>query len=435
MNNWNLPGRIIYQCFVSALLLILPVGNVLCQTDDTTGQTFEVTGESFKILDNKKDIYHSKNSKARQEMIEAAVFDAIDKGASRGMTSVIEHIQYSNSISHSFEDVFEDYLSSSLTKINIEWIRTSSYKFARDESDKNEKGRKWKCQVSGKVINLGTGNLRPSEEKPRGNNDYYITRKSFNIVHINAGAKDNISVGDKFLAYKYKGKKALTGINMKPKIMGLITIKSVSDSYSEGRVLKGTFSVREAHQAKKYNYKKFRSGLEYQLSGSYEQFNTSKIGDTEADIKSKTHALYYYYFSYISRVGFKLGAEVFDIDKNLNENSDNDTSAYAFSPKFNLNYSIGIIPDFLFIVPNASVGYLFFENEKDGIFNKADKSWDANVFFESDISVHVRLMNFDLIGGITYKYINDLPDLTNYYPHIGLAYNFVRYARKGLTGE
>jgi hypothetical protein len=131
--------------------------------------------------------------------------------------------------------------------------------------------------------------------------------------------------------------------------------------------------------------------------------------------------------------------EFFDVDKEIKtagaESHDVDTSAFVFLPKFNLNYSIGLVPDFLFLVPGASLGYLFIQNDKGDVFKKAKESWGANIVMEADLSVHLRLNCFDLVGGLTYKYINDYPELTNYYPHIGLCYNFVRYARKGLVEE
>jgi hypothetical protein len=396
-------------------------------------QTLEVTGVSIKMLDNKKDIYHKKNKKVRQEMINEAVFDAIDLGASKRVSEEVERYQFSNSVSQVFEEYFDDYLSSSLIKTNVEWTRTSDYKFARIE------GKNWKCEVTGHVRNLSDGDGGSASVKPKSGSEYYITRKSFNIVHINAGSDEGVEIGDKFLAFKYKRKKALTGINMKPKIVGLITVTSTEDSYSEGRILRGIYGVRESHQAKKYNFKKFRSGLEYQLAGSYEQVNTTEFGETESTVNSTTHSLFYYYYSYISRMGFKLGLEMMDIKKAYPATElypyETDSSAYVFNPKFNLNYSIGLIPDFLFVVPNASIGYLFFENGKEEIFDRVGKAWDADVVLEADISAHLRLRSFDLVGGITFKYINDYPELKNYYPHVGIAYNFVRYAKQGLAGE
>ncbi len=399
----------------------------------------KVAGESTMILNNKRDIYHEKNSTVRQKMIEKAVYDAIEQGTKQKISSIEEHMQYSNSVSHSFEDVFEDYLSSSLVQRNVEWVRTGNYKFVRVENEKGDKTRKWKCMVEGTVTNLDPNKLNPSTEKPRTGNDYYITRKSYNIVHINAGSDDNIQIGDKFVAFKYKGKKALTGINMKAKAMGLISITNVEGNYSEGRILRGIYGVKEAHQAKKYNFRKSRSGLEYKWGSSYEQINTTDIGDLESSLNTTSHSVYFYYFSYISRVGFKLGGSYYDINKKytIPNQSDYkvDSTAVAFSPEFNLNYSIGLVPDFIFLVPNASLGYLFFMDSKESILDKPDGAWDVNVMVEADMSVHLRLWSFDFIGGIAYKYINDYPELSNFYPHFGVAYNFVRYAKKALLAE
>jgi hypothetical protein len=51
----------------------------------------------------------------------------------------------------------------------------------------------------------------------------------------------------------------------------------------------------------------------------------------------------------------------------------------------------------------------------------------ANVVLEAEISAHLRLWRVELVGGVTYKFIYDLPHLTNYYPHVGISYNFIKY--------
>ncbi|MFP4471922.1 MAG: hypothetical protein ACLFPE_14665, partial [Bacteroidales bacterium] len=272
---------------------------IICATQISYAQkSVLVVGESRKTLNNNKDVYHKKNREIREKMIEEAIFDAIEKGANKRFKSIIEHVHYSNTVEKSFEEVYEDFLSSTCTEYDVEWRRTSSYKFARLE------GKLWKCEVEGEVRNITSSSTVPITKTPDRDLNYYITRKSFNIVHINAGKDKGVVAGDKFVAYRHKKKKTINGYNFVPKPVGLISIINSENRFSEGRIIKGIYGVKESQQAIKTNVKSYRLGLEYQFGGSYEQVNTTEYGEKESTINSKTHSLYFYYTSYVSRMGF-----------------------------------------------------------------------------------------------------------------------------------
>jgi|GEM_PF-4917360 len=408
-----------------ALICIIPVLSIY-------GQTI-VTGESNKILDNKKDIYHQKNKFAREKMIEEAVVDAIEKAAPETISITVGHNHFSSTDNQSFEEVFEEFVSKTLMEKHVEWQRTSSYKFARDETNK----KKWFCIVEGEIRNLDSQSTitETSEgDKTTSNSlNNFITRKSYNIVHLNAGIKRGVIRGDKFVAYRDKRKKTSFGENWIHKKKGLIVITETSDNFSVGRIVKGVFTTRESQQAAKVDFRTLRVGFEYQLSGSHEQVNEEldlfSSNDTTALVNSITHTIYFFHYGMQSRTGYKLGLEVFNC-KIDTTGSMNYTYTNCFVPKIHFNLGIGLIPDFLYIKPGVSIGYLFENNEnREELFGKPDNRWGADVVLEAGIAAHLQLWHFDLMGGITYKYINDLPNLTNYYPYVGLSYNLARYAK------
>ena len=397
------------------------------------GQTIYVTGHFTKRLENKKSIYHHKNKHAREEMIREAVLDAVGQ-APHEKISVIEDYRIKSSRSQSYEEIIEDFISQSLIEKHVEWRRTSSYQFARDSSD----NKTWICEVDGEI--------RSIKNKPYGSNqadikttanplNNFITRKRYNVAYLNAGETRGVEKGDKFITYRNKRVKNIGGSYWIPKKKGFIVITDVYDNFSIGRVVKGVFTTSESQQAAKIDFQTTRLGIEYRLSGSHEQiyrwYNPFGIEDTSALIDTYTHSLYFFQYGLVSHTGFKLGFEVYDTDTKL-ENSDSLISAYCFVPKIDFNFAFGLVPDFLYIQPSVALGYLFTdisEENRELHFGKPKKGWGADVVLESDISLHLRLWHFDIIGGVTYKYINDLPDLSNYYPHVGLSYNFVRYAR------
>ena len=107
----------------------------------------------------------------------------------------------------------------------------------------------------------------------------------------------------------------------------------------------------------------------------------------------------------IKRGGFKLGIEVFNsrIDTTGNNNY---SYANCFVPKINFHLGIGLVPDFLYLVPGVSIGYLIENNDnKEEFYGTPENRWGADIVLEAEISAHLRLWNFDLIGGGSYKYI------------------------------
>ena len=423
MNNHWLKGIILVCCLQLAAPVIL------------SGQIDFVTGRSAVEIGNNKSIYHNKNENIREKMIREAVWDAIKKGGYERI-SIVEDHSIKSSKSQTYEEVFEEFVSNSLIEKNVEWRRKSSFRFARDSSYK--KNKIWICEVDGEI--------RSIKNKPYGSNqadikttanplNNFITRKRYNVAYLNAGETRGVEKGDKFITYRNKRVKNIGGSYWIPKKKGFIVITDVYDNFSIGRVVKGVFTTSESQQAAKIDFQTIRLGLEYRLSGSHEQiyrwYNPFGIEDTSALIDTYTHTLYFFQYGLVSHTGFKLGFEVYDTDTKL-ENSDSLISAYCFVPKIDFNFAFGLVPDFLYIQPSVALGYLFTdisEENRELHFGKPKKGWGADVVLEADISIHLRLWHFDIIGGVSYKYINDLPDLTNYYPHVGLSYNFVRYAR------
>lgn len=405
------------------LLILLPVFS--------SGQKI-VTGETTEYLDNTKDIYHPKNRHYREQMIEAAVMDAIEKGSLEKISVTIDHTQINSSNSQSYEEVFEELVSKSLIEQHVEWRRTSSYMFDRDTENK----KKWICMVEGEIRSV-EGNYKPSETSNNSisnslNN--FITRKSYNIAYLNAGKNRDVKEGDKFVTYEKKRLKNVGGAYWIPKNKGYILVTHVYDRFSKGRIIKGFFSTHESQQAAKLEFKTKRIGFEYMLSSSQEQvsreYNIFNISDTLASLNTLTHTFYFFHYGLQSRTGFKLGFEIFDSKLNFDE-SDSTAKIMSYVPKIDLNFAIGLVPDFLYLQPSAAIGYLFTDDEeKETFFGSVDNPWGADVLFEADLSLHIRLSHLDIIGGVSYKYIHDLPDLENFYPHIGISYNLVRYPKE-----
>jgi hypothetical protein len=383
-----------------------------------------VTGQAVRYVNNRRDIYHPRNENKRKELILDAVKDAIERGASINVGHV-EIRNFNSTLEKSFEDVFDDFVSQNLQHYNVKWNRTSNYNFTLIEP------KTWKCEVNGEVSNVDLGNIEPI--LPRKIQSIYITRKSYNVVYLNSGTEDGVEAGDKFVVYRHKQKKAVTGYHTVPKQVGLITIKTPHKRFSEGRIIKGIYNVRESQLVKKADFRTSRFGLEYQLSGNNEQINSIGLIENNSTLNILSHSIFLSHYSYKSRTGFKFGLEVLDTEISRNEINE---SVYLFVPKFNWFFSIGLIPDILILSPGFSIGYMLSDkNEISDYLSLSKKNWGADIVVETGIGAHVRIKFVDLIGGINYKYANDYQELKGFYPFAGVKFNFVNYKSKKITDE
>lgn len=406
---------------ICLLLFTLPLTKLI-------GQDTQVTGEGIQMIKNRSDIYHPKNEEFRKELINLAVIDAIEKGGIINIKS-IDVSKIKSTKEKSFEDVYEDFLSVSLHQYNVEWQRKSNYIFTPIES---KNGKKWKCEVDGIIRNIepGFNDIVGTKDQSRITNKF-VTKKNYNIVFLNSGIDDTVKTGDKFVVYRQKRIKTVNGFHVVPQQVGLVMITMPYSGFSKGRILKGVYGVHESQLVKKSNFKTFRFGLEYQLSGSYEQINSTDYGLKSSSINTTSHSLFLSHYSYVSRTGFKFGLEFMDTEIS---NPERDTSTFIFIPKFNWNFSIGLVPDILYLNPEFSIGYLFGNfSDKSCFFTDPQNKWGSDVVLEAGLSAHIRFKFIDFIGGFNYKYINDYQELKNIYPYAGIMFNFVRYVPKDFS--
>jgi hypothetical protein len=310
--------------------------------------------------------------------------------------------------------------------------------FARDETNK----KKWTCTVEGiitPVKNNGTISEDPVDYKTTSNSlNNFITRKSYNVVYLNAGKNKDVKKGDKFIAYRVKQIKNNTGSYWEPKAKGFIVITHVRKKYSKGKIIKGVFFTHVSQQAAKQDFKTTRVGLEYRFSGNLEQLNKEwdplTLKDTTAETNSLVHTVYLFHYGMKTHRGFKLGLDIYDTETTLTgEEADSTAKATCFVPKVDFTYAFGLAPDFLYLQPAVSLGYFFTNSANKQLFYDPETSmWDFDIVMGVDVSLHLRLAQFDIIGGVSYKYFHDYPNLSNYYPHIGISYNLRRYASDGI---
>lgn len=378
-----------------------------------------VEGNSVRIIDNRKDIYHDKNELHRKILIKEAILEAIEKGADISVKNLISYNVESVSIDN-YEQHFDNFVSKTLQEYHVTWKRTSQFTFSRDQKKK----KKWYCRVTGEVTNK---NFDAVDFDENGNSTingtnsnttaYYITRKSFGKVHINAGFKDGIRQGNKLIAYKYINKKSLVGYNVIKKPKAHIYITEVGDDYALGEVVKGYYRQLKRNEVEYGIFKLNKGGLKYEIFLQEEKLNITSLGiNKEVSLDITGHAFSFTHWSYLSKWGFEIGGDFLGLKTS-------ELSDVAINVKLGAYRNIAILPELLYIQPKVHLGYMFVNLNED-LFDVTEE--DIPFTVEAKLGALLILYSMDFSAGMSYRYVNALGDLSNFYPYFGIGYNLYR---------
>jgi len=379
----------------------------------------QVVGNAVRIIDNRKDIYHDKNELHRKIMIKEAILDAIEKGADISVKNLISYNVESVSIDN-YEQHFDNFVSKTLQEYHVTWKRTSQFTFSRDSKHK----KKWYCQVTGEVMNV---DFEAADFDENGNSTingvnssstaFYITRKSFGKVHINAGFKDGIRQGNKLVAYKYINKKSLVGYNTIKKPKANIYITEVGDDYALGEVVKGYYRQLKRNEVEYGIFNLNKGGLKYELFLQEEKLNLTDLGISKTvSLDITGHAFSFTHWSYLSKWGVEVGGDFLGLKTS-------ELSDVAINLKLGAYRNITILPEFLFLQPKIHLGYMFVNLTED-LFDITGE--DRPITFEAKLGALLTLFSVDFSAGMSYRYVYAVDELSNFYPYFGIGYNLYR---------
>jgi len=309
-----------------------------------------VEGNSVRIIDNRKDIYHDKNELHRKILMKEALLEAVEKGADISVKNLTSYNVESVSIDN-YEQHFDNFVSKSLQEYHVTWKRTSQFTFSRD----NKKKKKWYCRVMGEVSNEdfvatdfdknGNSTINGAIENTTA---YYITRKSFGKVHINAGFKDGLRKGNKLIAYKYLKKKSLVGYNTIKKPKANIYITEVGDDYALGEVVKGYYRQLKRNEVEFGIFNLNKGGLKYELFIQEEKLNLTDLGISKTvSLDITGHAFSFTHWSYLSKWGVEVGGDFLSLKAS-------ELSDIAINLKIGAYRNITLLPDCSFCNPKST---------------------------------------------------------------------------------
>jgi len=377
-------------------------------------ERYAVEGEAVRYVKNRKDIYHPKNDLDRRLLIKQAIIDAIDRNAKITVSGLTQYnVKEVNT--DDYEENLDEFVSSTLQQYNVSWQRTSPYIFSRDPAKK----KKWHCKVKGTIGNLEVAPVDQEENliPELGYQSIFISRKSFDKVHLSAGANRGLRPGDKFVVRKYRNKQSLVGHNMLTKEKAQIYVTTVGEDFAVGKVVKGFFRPLLKEDVYRDDFPVIRSGIKYELYIHEEELGITKLGPDPTTIKVTSHYLSYFHWNFVNRFGFELGSDFMRIVRN------DGVTDVGFNPKVGAMYNLGIIPEVLYFSPKMYLGYAFFNNNEE-IFETNEAT--GNVTYEAKLGLTLRLFFLDFHGGMSYRYVLHNEKVTNFYPYFGIGVNLNR---------
>lgn len=395
-------GRWLATIIITACLMVTPKA--------TFSQiSAEVTGRDTIILDNSKGIHHESNLYAKSLLRQAAIYDAIQKGAGIRVTRKVFSSTDDNSELH-----FEQYVERVLEQYNVTWKLISEDYVALSK-------KKWVLAVTGTItsekpedIDFGTLNDQPGFEEV-----FVVIAKRFNKVTVNTRYEPGTRLG----VYKTIQRKTLAGYSKRIAVKGLLVVgdgNEADDQSSDARIVRGLFRVHQKNEVKPLNFNTNRSGFGYEYSADALPVTTDPSSYGKNFV---SHTAFLFLQSYITRFGGFLGYEVIQC-----YNITPGKIQYINAGYLGLDYNIGIVPGFLYLKPAFNLG-LVFDSEvlKDPYWGQPAGVWGTNIILNPRLMAVLRFQKLEFYGGISYKYANDLPALTNSFTTLGLRINLAKY--------
>jgi hypothetical protein len=137
----------------------------------------------------------------------------------------------------------------------------------------------------------------------------------------------------------------------------------------------------------------------------------------------EVHSLSFYTQSYYSRVGFNLGMELYECWSYRPGEI-----YYLGAPYLGFSYAIGLIPDLLYVQPAIAFWWILpSEILEDRYWGKPQGVWGFPLTVNSRLGGALRIKKLEITAGVAYRYANDYPTITSFYPWIGARLNFNRY--------
>jgi hypothetical protein len=378
-----------------------------------------VEGNAVRIIDNRKDIYHDKNEFQRKILIKEALIDAVEKGADISVKNLISYNVESVSIDN-YEQHFDNFVSKTLQEYHVTWKRTSQFSFSRDSKQK----KKWYCRVMGEVKNEvfvakkinedGTSTINGDNYNSTA---FYITRKSFGKVHINAGFKDGLREGNKLIVYKQVSKKSLAGYNNIKKSKAHVYVTEVNDGYAVGEVVKGYYRQLKRNEVEYGIFSLNKGTLRYELFLQEEKLNLTQFGiarPVSMDITG--HAFSFTHWDYLSKWGAEFGVDFLGLRTP-------EVNDIAINVKLGAYRNIAILPELLYLQPKIHLGYMF-ANLGEELFELTED--DVPFSVELKVGALLSLYSIDFSLGMSYRFVNVLGDFTNFYPYFGIGFSLYR---------
>lgn len=367
----------------------------------------EYEGSGMAILKNNKDIHHFKNDAIREQMKQAAIFDAIEKGASVQLEGGKKSILNSYSLNKG-ENISSEQISDIKEKYKIVWKRNSNFIF--EKLTKN----KWKVSVKGFVYNDTSAN--DNEETFTSSKTFIVQNRRFKKVEVNIAQKDLPSNEKHLIITKVKQRKNVSGdVNKIKQEKALLYITQQHENFAEAKIIEGFWNVSTRDVVEVGSFSTKRAGIEYNFYIDHTSLENAITKKSLTGVSVFNHAFSYFNENLISNFEFKLGYRLSML--NLGK-------SYTLMHSFfgGAGYHIGIIPEILYLVPGANIGITIKPDSeiKTERFFLPQTEKRYSIFLEPKLFLDIRIGIIDIVAGYLYLHLFDTKGVSGFYPTLGM---------------
>ena len=284
---------------------LLPLVIACCQVVVLSAQQILPTqGEATRAARNGHDIHHPRNDALRQQLMQEAVRDAVERVAGVQVSVITElGVQERRGTEETF--FVEDLRTSTVQRVGIRWTRNAPFTFSPHPTLKQT----WICRVSGTVQEVPLG--------PSGGGLHTLPYTEVGMVRRKHGAQvvlspapgDTLQVGDRIAVF---GPQRSTRTGSPDQEMtrstGSVLVTDVTDGLVSGTVLRGRWNVRPGQRIAHGDFPLLRGGVK--LRFGVWAHPPQNMDELSTPLTSSVLSIGFFEHSLVQHWGVELGVEV-----------------------------------------------------------------------------------------------------------------------------
>jgi hypothetical protein len=333
-------------------------------------------GRSVLDIGNNGDIQNARNNEQRDQLMRAAILDAIERVASIDI-SVVTTIRTSETREGEYGLFSEQFVNETLQRYHVRWQRTGEFIFQRDERSK----RVWICSVAGSVVQLEALPMPDQTQRMEERTRAYVLAKRKGTVYLAVGADGSFKEGERYEVLRKRG-----GLTDKP--VGRIVVGEADGELPiAALIVTGRHSIKERYTLRPASFPILRGGLRVSY---FERDAFSKHEGAGTDQTVSGFSLDYFEYSILDGFGINLGVDL------ITDRASDSLQFQSLAVRIGGMAHIPLVSEVLYLRPIANIGYIDL-HQTYGL--------SGQFMLQGQLDLCLNLGPVDLAAGVRYNHL------------------------------